>query len=109
MQYPHAGSPAVAARVLALLAAAGIDAAGTARGPDHGVFAPFTCMFHPAANPLGVPLVQVSLFDSESADQHYALGAALQQLRSEGVVVIASGMAVHNLRWACAAASRVRA
>lgn len=55
-------------------------------------------MFSPDENPLGVPLVQVSLFDNEDPDKHYALGAALQSLRNENIVIIGSGMAVHNLR-----------
>lgn len=72
------------------------------RGLDHGVFAPFTVAFNPETNPLNVPIVQVSLFDNDDADAHYELGRAVGQLREEGVVVIVSGMAVHNLRdmWA---------
>lgn len=54
--------------------------------------------FDPEKNPLGVPIVQVSLFDSEDADQHYRLGEALQGLRDEGVLIVGAGMAVHNLR-----------
>lgn len=42
--------------------------------------------------------MQVSLFDSDSASKHYALGAAVRSLRSEGIQIIVSGMAVHNLR-----------
>ncbi|KAI5776580.1 Extradiol ring-cleavage dioxygenase, class III enzyme, subunit B [Geopyxis carbonaria] len=98
VQYPNAGSPELAGRVLELLKGKGVDAIGVKRGLDHGVFAPFTCMFRPDENPLGVPIVQVSLYDSEDADAHYDLGAALQPLRDEGIVVIGSGMAVHNLR-----------
>lgn len=54
--------------------------------------------FNPETNPLNIPIVQVSLFDSDSASQHHALGAAVAQLRSEGIQIIVSGMAVHNLR-----------
>ena len=99
MQYPNRGSEALASRVLSLLSGAGIAAEGVKRGLDHGVFAPFTCMFNPETNPLGVPLVQVSLYDNEDADAHFELGEAMQQLRDEGVVIVASGMAVHNLRY----------
>lgn len=98
VQYPNIGSKEVSSRVLGALKTAGIDAEGVSRGLDHGVFAPFTVAFNPKSNPLNVPLVQVSLFDSDDADQHYRLGEAMQGLRDEGVLVIVSGMAVHNLR-----------
>lgn len=97
-QYPNVGSPDLANRVLTLLTQAGIKAEGTQRGLDHGVWASFMCAFHPKDNPLNVPIVQVSLFDSESADHHFALGGALAPLRDEGVLIVGSGMAVHNLR-----------
>ena len=47
---------------------------------------------------MNVPIVQVSLFDSEDPDQHYKLGRAVSALRLENVQIIVSGMAVHNLR-----------
>lgn len=98
VQYPNVGSKDLAQKVLGLLKNAGIEAEGVKRGLDHGVFAPFTCMFRPDENPLGVPLVQVSLFGNEDPDKHYALGAALQSLRDENILIVGSGMAVHNLR-----------
>lgn len=45
-----------------------------------------------------MPIVQVSLFDSDDPDKHYDLGKAVTALRDEGVVIIVSGMTVHNLR-----------
>lgn len=54
--------------------------------------------FDPKKNPLNVPIVQVSLFDSEDPDQHYRMGQALQALRDEGVLIVGAGLAVHNLR-----------
>ena len=98
VQYPNTGSPDLAAKILNTLQTAGIKAEGVSRGLDHGVFAPFLVAFDPEKNPLNVPVVQVSLFDSEDPAQHLALGKALAPLREEGVVVICSGMAVHNLR-----------
>lgn len=68
------------------------------RGLDHGVFSGFNVAFDPATNPLGCPLVQVSLFRSEDPDAHYALGRAVAPLRDDGVVIIGTGMTVHNLR-----------
>lgn len=44
-----------------------------------------------------MPIVQVSLFDSEDVDQHYRVGQALESLRDEGILIIGAGMAVHNL------------
>ena len=52
----------------------------------------------PPQNALTVPIVQVSIFDSESPTTHYALGQAVASLRSQGYLIICSGMAVHNLR-----------
>ncbi|KAK4959245.1 hypothetical protein LTR10_004047 [Elasticomyces elasticus] len=98
VQWPHVGSPALAKQILGLLSEAGIKAKGVARGPDHGVWAGFMVAFNPKTNPLAVPVVQVSLFDSEDADQHYKLGQALSVLRDEGVQIICTGMSVHNLR-----------
>jgi 4,5-DOPA dioxygenase extradiol len=98
VQYPNTGSPSLAAKILSTLQSAGIKAEGVRRGLDHGVFAPFLVAFNPEKNPLNVPVVQVSLFDSEDPAQHQALGRALAPLREEGVLVVCSGMAVHNLR-----------
>ena len=44
-----------------------------------------------------MPIVQVSLFDTEDPNQHYRLGQAVSSLRDEGIQIIVSGMAVHNL------------
>jgi aromatic ring-opening dioxygenase catalytic subunit (LigB family) len=100
VQYPNTGSPELATKILNTLHSSGIEAEPVTRGLDHGVFAPFLVAFDPEKNPLGkdVPIVQVSLFDSDSAERHLALGKALEPLRDEGVLIICSGMAVHNLR-----------
>ena len=42
--------------------------------------------------------MQVSLFRGADAARHYELGQALSPLRDEGVQMIVSGQAVHNLR-----------
>lgn len=98
VQYPNVGNKALAETVISRLRSAGIDAQGVKRGLDHGVFAPFTVAFNPEKNPLKVPIVQVSLFDNEDANAHYRLGQAVATLRAEGIQIIVSGMAVHNLR-----------
>lgn len=115
-QYPNKGSPELAGRIMAMLSEAGIRSKGVSRGLDHGVWSGFsvgesrpcpgraspadrlTPAFDPQTNPLNVPLVQVSLFKSESPGDHYALGRAVSRLRQEGIVIIGAGMTVHNLR-----------
>ncbi|CAL5868969.1 uncharacterized protein PFLUO_LOCUS3197 [Penicillium psychrofluorescens] len=97
-KFPNVGSKEVSQKVLDSLTQAGIKAKGVERGLDHGVWASFKCAFEPESNPLAVPIVQVSLFDTEDPIQHYRLGQAVSQLRDENILIIVSGMAVHNLR-----------
>lgn len=66
--------------------------------PHDDSFLLMSLVFNPEENPLDVPLVQVSLYNNEDPNKHYELGQAISKLRSEGVVIIGSGMAVHNLR-----------
>lgn len=97
-KYPNKGSPEIAEKVIGLLGAAGIKTRSTRRGLDHGIWVCFKILFNPETNPLNVPIVQVSLFDSEDPLQHYRLGRAVESLRSEGVQILVTGMSVHNLR-----------
>jgi 4,5-DOPA dioxygenase extradiol len=93
IQYPAPGDPALASRIVARLEAAGFDAGeDPVRGLDHGTWSP---LLH--AWPLAeVPVVQVSLPEVLPAAL-LRLGAALAPLREEGVLLLASGGAVHNL------------
>jgi 4,5-DOPA dioxygenase extradiol len=93
LQWPAPGAPDVAARVAALLGAAGFAASlDPARGLDHGAWVPLSLGW-PAAD---VPVVQVALPDA-GAGTLLGLGAALAPLRDEGILLVASGGAVHNL------------
>lgn len=95
LEYPAPGSPALAARVRALLAADGIAVDEDAqRGFDHGVFVPFLLMFPDA----DIPIVQLSLRADLDPASHLAIGRALAPLRDEGVLIVGSGMSYHNLR-----------
>lgn len=98
MKYPHTGSPQLAAHIIEKIRSAGIPVQGVHRGLDHGVWASFQCAFSPTHNPLNVPIVQVSISDHHDPHRHYQLGRAVASLRDEGVQIIVSGMAVHNLR-----------
>ena len=94
IRYPAPGSPAVAARVAALLAEAGWNVRSDAqRGFDHGTFSLLTPMYSNAE----VPIVQLSLRSSLDPEEHFAAGQALAPLRDEGVLIIGSGQSYHNL------------
>ena len=54
--------------------------------------------FNPQTNALNIPIIQLSLYNNEDPATHYDLGTALAPLREEGIVIIAAGMAVHNLQ-----------
>ena len=97
-KYPNVGSKDIARSVIDSLRSYNIEVEAVERGLDHGVWASFKVAFDPEENPLNVPLVQVSLFSSEDPHQHYNLGRAVANLRSQNIVIIVSGMAVHNLR-----------
>lgn len=93
--YNAPGAPELAKRTRDLLNAAGIEAQlDTQRGFDHGTFAPMEVMY-PAAD---VPLFQVSMLNSYDPAAHLAIGRALAPLREEGVMIIGSGLSMHNLR-----------
>jgi 4,5-DOPA dioxygenase extradiol len=94
LQYPAPGDPALAAQVLDLLRAAGIEAQGDAQRPlDHGAWVPLMHMFPHAS----VPVVQVALPARAGPAQVYALGQALSSLAAQGVLLIGSGSITHNL------------
>jgi aromatic ring-opening dioxygenase catalytic subunit (LigB family) len=95
LTWPAPGSPALAARVRALLEAAGLPAASDGeRGFDHGTFVPLK-LAYPEAE---VPCVQLSLQRGLDPERHLAIGRALAPLRDEGVFIIGSGMTFHNMR-----------
>jgi aromatic ring-opening dioxygenase catalytic subunit (LigB family) len=95
LTWPAAGEPALAARVVALLEAAGLAArADQTRGLDHGVFVPLKLVFPEAE----LPVVPLSLRRDLDPAAHLTAGRALAPLREEGVLIVGSGMSFHNMR-----------
>ena len=95
LSYDAPGAPDLAERAATLLRNAGYQPRlDETRGRDHGAWVPLMLAW-PAAE---IPVIQVSLLRGQSTHAHLALGAALAPLRDEGVLIIGSGGAVHNLR-----------
>ncbi len=95
VRYPARGSSEIAVRVRELLLEAGIASdMDETRGMDHGCWVPLVHMY-PNAD---VPIVQLSISMGQSPQWHFELGQALSGLREEGVLIIGSGSASHNLR-----------
>jgi aromatic ring-opening dioxygenase catalytic subunit (LigB family) len=95
LQYPAPGNPALAVNIERLLKIAGFTTKReTERGYDHGTFVPLMVAFPEAQ----IPVVQLSLVQGLDPGIHIEIGKALESLRSEGVLIIGSGMSYHNMR-----------
>ena len=92
VRYPAPGDAALGARVRELLAPLPVSADLT-WGLDHGTWS-VLCHLFPQAD---VPVVQLSIDETQPSRFHYELGARLQPLRDEGILLLGSGDIVHNL------------
>ncbi|PYI52183.1 DODA-type extradiol aromatic ring-opening family dioxygenase [Paenibacillus flagellatus] len=93
--YPAKGSSAVAEKVKERLRGAGIEVASdTSRGLDHGSWTLLHRMY-PEAD---IPVVQASVNPYLPPREQYKIGEALRGLGEADVLVIGSGVTVHNLR-----------
>lgn len=92
VEYPSPGSPALAKEVQSIVTTTevGLDYQW---GLDHGSWSVIKHLY-PEAN---VPVVQLSIDKTKSANYHFELAQQLQALRSKGVLIVGSGNMIHNL------------
>lgn len=93
VRYPAPGDPALAEETRRLLKGTPV-ALDREWGLDHGAWSVIMRMY-PGAD---VPVVQLSIDYPRPPRWHYELGKQLAPLREKGVLILASGDMVHNLR-----------
>lgn len=92
VEYPAQGSPDLARRVQKMLKPVRVMLDEN-WGLDHGTWSVLKHIFPQAE----IPVVQLSIDETQPPAFHYEMGKRLKPLREEGVLVIGSGNLVHNL------------
>jgi 4,5-DOPA dioxygenase extradiol len=93
VQYPAPGSPELAKETKSLVTKTAVHL-DDKWGLDHGAWSVIKHLY-PNAD---VPVIQLSLDYTQTPQYHYELAKELASLREKGVLIIASGNMVHNLR-----------
>jgi len=93
IMYPAPGDPELARSIQQLLAPTTVGLDETHWGLDHGTWS-VLCHVFPEAN---VPVVQLSIDETQPPEFHYEIAKRLNPLRDEGVLIMGSGNLVHNL------------
>lgn len=93
VQYPAKGSPELAQITHELVLPTPVEL-DHEWGLDHGAW---TVIKHLYPN-ADIPVIQLSIDYTKSAQYHFELAQKLQALRNKGILIIGSGNIVHNLR-----------
>jgi 4,5-DOPA dioxygenase extradiol len=94
LQYPAPGDPDLAAEIAEVVKPTWVGMDHDSWGIDHGSWSVLVHAF-PNAD---IPVVQLSINADQPFEYHVGLGAQLAPLRARGVLILASGNVVHNLR-----------
>ncbi len=92
VQYPAPGDPELARKVQKLLGHVPVSL-DDRWGLDHGTWS-VLCHVYPEAD---IPIVQLSIDETQPPEFHFEIGQRLAQLREENVLIVGSGNLVHNL------------
>lgn len=93
VQYPAKGNPILAKETSEILKPTLVEL-DDKWGLDHGAWSVIKHLY-PNAD---IPVIQLSIDYTKSAQYHYELAQKLNSLRSKGILIIGSGNIIHNLR-----------